>query len=131
MTEPTPKPQNSSVAAVFAVTAVVVAGALLFGAISSNRGPASPAAKPGSDAARKAALRETMKGSTVKDAYWSQDASFWISMIDDGTRRDGYAQSVCQIVRDAGVRDFVIVTAWDAVAMNRGEFRQLGKATCR
>lgn len=93
--------------------------------------PHASQAKPGSDYARQAAKREAMKGGTVKDAHWSTDGSFWITLIDDGTRRDGYAQAVCQIVRDAGVRGPVTVTAWEAFAMNRGDFKELGKARCR
>lgn len=78
-----------------------------------------------------AGLLQKIERSTVKDAHWSTDTSFWITLLDDGTRRDGYAQAVCEIVRNNGVSGFVTVTAWDAVAMNRGEFRELGKARCR
>lgn len=58
--------------------------------------------------------------------------SLWVSMFDDGPRRDGYAQYVCQILRDHGMpsNKLVVIRIWDATEMARENFKELGKHEC-
>ena len=58
--------------------------------------------------------------------------SFWVSMFDDGSRRDGYAQYVCQILRDHGMpsNKLIVIRIWDATEMARENFKELGKHEC-
>lgn len=40
---------------------------------------------------------------TAKDAVWTQKDIFKVGVIDDGSRRDGYAQYVCEVLYDEGL----------------------------
>lgn len=68
----------------------------------------------------------------VVDAMFSQRRSLWVSVKDDGGRRDGYADYICLTLSDAGMPagDSVLITIWDAAAMARDELKELGKARC-
>ena len=76
------------------------------------------------------AVIEANKG-TVMDAFSSQPLSFWVTMRDDGSRRDGFAEYVCLEISDYKPSgQSVVVTIWDGIAMSRGDFLEIGKAVC-
>jgi hypothetical protein len=55
----------------------------------------------------------------------------WVSMQDDGTSRDGFADYLCLILSEAGRPEDqgVTVRIWDASVM-RDELRQIGEGRC-
>jgi hypothetical protein len=69
----------------------------------------------------------------VVDAMFTQDISLWVSVPDDGSRRDGLAEFFCLLVHESGMEssDFVIIKVWDAAAMARGDMREIGKTECQ
>lgn len=72
---------------------------------------------------------------TVIEAIFPNDApnSFWASMRDDGSRRDGFAEYLCLILHQHGMPkgDLVVIRIWDADVMARGEMRELGRFDCK
>jgi hypothetical protein len=75
-------------------------------------------------------MREENK--TVLRAQWSQRGSLWVWMRDNGSRRDGYAATICLQLADAGMPagEIVFVRVLDADVATRGEWREIGNATC-
>lgn len=41
---------------------------------------------------------------TAKDAAWTARNTFKVGVINDGTRRDGYAEYICQVLYDYGFK---------------------------
>ncbi|WP_375590220.1 hypothetical protein ABWH89_05150 [Hoeflea alexandrii] len=82
---------------------------------------------------RDKALELAKEEPKVRDAIWSQNISFWISVDDDGSSRDGYASYMCFVLRDAGKPEgeFVSVRVWDHVSMATNSPKQLGQASCQ
>lgn len=70
--------------------------------------------------------------SVTVEAMFSQDVSFWVSVQDDGSSRDGLADYFCLLTYDAGrpEGESIIISIWDAAAMARGEMERLGRARC-
>ena len=72
--------------------------------------------------------------SKVVEVMFNQDSqrSLWVSMVDDGTRRDGYAESLCIDLFDAGmpVGGFTVIHIWDAGAMATGSMKEIGRYEC-
>ena len=70
-------------------------------------------------------------GAPFMDAFSSTSLSFWVTVRDDGSSRDGLAEYVCLLIGDV-VPDgqSVIVTIWDGIAMATNEMVRLGRATC-
>ena len=68
----------------------------------------------------------------VVDAMFTQDISLWVSMKDDGSRRDGYAEYVCLALYEAGMQngDFVVIKILDAAALTRDKMVELGRFEC-
>jgi hypothetical protein len=68
----------------------------------------------------------------VVDAMFSQRKSLWVSVRDDGSRRDSFADYICLTLSDAEMPtgESVIITIWDAAAMAREEMKELGKSSC-
>lgn len=46
------------------------------------------------------ALKEIQKEPKVKEALITEANVLYVSVIDDGTRRDGYAEYLCQVLKD-------------------------------
>lgn len=69
----------------------------------------------------------------VKDALWTSQSMFKVGVIDDGTRRDGYAEYVCQVIADYGLSgrgiSVKVVDIQKLVRMNK--WVDLGEARCR
>jgi len=59
--------------------------------------------------------------------------SLWISVRDDGSRRDGYAEYACLILiqSEMPMKKFTVIHIWDAAAMSRGEQKELGRYECQ
>jgi hypothetical protein len=70
---------------------------------------------------------------TAKDAIWTARDIFKVGVIDDGSRRDGYADYVCQILYDYGFEgEKVWVQVVDIVQLSRnGEWVKLGESRCK
>lgn len=70
----------------------------------------------------------------VVEAAFPGPVSFWASVQDDGSNRDGFANYLCLVLADAGMPEgaSAIVHVWDAASMpGDGEMRELGQADCR
>lgn len=65
----------------------------------------------------------------VKDATWMTTRNLYVGVLDDGTRRDGYAQYICEEAKSHGA---TMVKVVDIAKVKRtGKFEELGKAFCR
>lgn len=58
--------------------------------------------------------------------------SFWASMRDDGTRRDGFAEYLCLVLFDSGMPkgSFLVIHIWDAAETSAGVMREIGRSEC-
>jgi hypothetical protein len=69
----------------------------------------------------------------VKDAYWSNGSTLLVGVLDDGSRRDGYASYVCEVLYEEGLRGKAIfVKVIDILKIVKENSRVvLGEARCR
>lgn len=78
-----------------------------------------------------AALHEEPK---IVEVLFNQDSaqSLWISVQDDGTRRDGFAEYACVILHDSGmpIGGFTVIHIYDAKFMAAGEMNEIGRFDC-
>ncbi len=102
--------------------AIAAAAALAF---------ATPAA---ADAYRDAASEVLANDSAFFDAMWGQKGSLWLTVSDDGSRRDGLGEYACLVLSfdtDVDPRaERVMVTILDVAAMAHGEFDVLARVPC-
>jgi hypothetical protein len=72
-------------------------------------------------------------GPVAKDAIWTAKDIFKIGVIDDGSRRDGYAQYVCEILYDEGFKGHKVwIQVIDIVKLTQnGSWVKLGEAHCQ
>lgn len=76
------------------------------------------------------------KEKKVREAMFTAPFSFWATVRDNGTRRDGFAGYLCMLASDAGWQqgkqgqDFII-HVWDLAAMSQGKLKELGKFHCK
>ncbi len=68
----------------------------------------------------------------VKDAYWSTDTTLLVGVLDDKTRRDGYASYTCETLYSEGLKGRgVWVKVIDIVkVVNENSRVVLGEARC-
>ena len=67
----------------------------------------------------------------VKDATWASEDDLYVGVISDGTSRDGFAEYLCSVAADHGLRPDLVKIV-DLVALKRtGKFAELGKAYCQ
>lgn len=68
----------------------------------------------------------------VVEAMFPQPKSLWVSVRDDGSNRDGYADYMCLVLHDAGMPkgDFVVIRILDAASLARDEMKELGRSEC-
>lgn len=96
----------------------------LLAAVAAGAGAAGT---PEQEAWLKTLLKED--GKVIKDATWMNERSLYIGVIDDGTRRDGLAQAVCE---DAIKHGAELVKVVDVVIVARkGKFVELGRYWCK
>ncbi len=79
-----------------------------------------------------AALNEVLSESKVVDAAWGEGAPgavLYAGLKDDGTRRDGYAEYLCLVLADHGLRGGMVYVV-DYRNFSRGARQRLGHAQC-
>lgn len=80
---------------------------------------------------RDQAVEEILTEPKVVEAMFTQDLSLWVSVRDDGSSRDGFAEYLCLVLSDFRPPDEpVIISIWDAAAMARDEMKRLGRNEC-
>jgi hypothetical protein len=69
---------------------------------------------------------------TAIEAIWARDTIFKVGVIDDGTKRDGYAQSVCGALYEAGFKgERIMVSVIDIAKLKRDkEWIEIGRSLC-
>lgn len=69
---------------------------------------------------------------SVFDAAWTSARMFKVARYDTGTSQNGFAQYVCEVLKDYGVSAGNSVQVVDIVKLSRdGEWVTLGEAHCR
>lgn len=70
---------------------------------------------------------------TTKDALWTTSDIFKVGVIDDGSRRDGYADYVCSVLYDYGFKGKKVwVQVIDIVKLSRNDkWFKLGESRCQ
>lgn len=73
------------------------------------------------------------KEPTAKDALWTDKNIFKVGVINDGSLRNGYAESVCQVLYDEGFSGKrVYVQIVDIVKLqSTGAWEKIGEAQCQ
>lgn len=113
----------------FSMLAGLSAALVAFGTASAQ------VSQAGTDAWRQKALKTIRAEPKVVEAMFPNDArsSFWASVRDDGTRRDGYAEYLCLSLIESGMPkgSFIVIRIWDARAMAQSKMREIGKYDCK
>jgi len=60
----------------------------------------TPVEKPADNPGNKKALEEIKKEPKITEAFLNDANVLYVSVADDGTRRDGYAQYLCGILKE-------------------------------
>lgn len=78
-------------------------------------------------------LFQSNEEKTAKDAVWTARDVFKVGVINDGSRRDGYADYVCQVLYDYGFKGKKVwVQVIDIVKLTRGgDWVKLGESHCQ
>lgn len=78
-------------------------------------------------------LFQSNQEKTAKDAVWTARDIFKVGVINDGSRRDGYADYVCQVLYDYGFKGKKVwVQVIDVVKLTRnGDWVRLGESHCQ
>lgn len=78
-------------------------------------------------------LFKSSQEKTAKDAVWTAINIFKVGVINDGTRRNGYAQYVCSVLYDYEFKGKgVWVQIIDIAKLaNSGKWVKLGEARCK
>lgn len=84
------------------------------------------------EAWRDKAVKMIGEEKAVVEAMFPQDKSLWVSVQDNGSNRDGYADYMCLVLHDAGMQkgDFVVIRILDAASLARDEMKELGRSEC-
>lgn len=67
----------------------------------------------------------------VKDATWATDRNLYVGVIDDKTRRDGFAEYICSVAGDHGVTPELVKVIDIMKLVKTGKFVELGKTYCQ
>lgn len=70
------------------------------------------------------------KEKQVKDATWMTDTNLYVGMIDDGTKRDGFAQYLCMAAKEHGVQADLIKIVDIAKVVREKKFVEIGSTYC-
>lgn len=110
-------------------------GRILFSTLLAIGAGASSASAKDQSWREKAVAAIIADNSKIVEAMFPNDArnSFWVSMRDDGSRRDGFAEYLCLALHEQGMPkgDFVVIRIWDAGAMARNEMHEIGRFDCQ
>ena len=70
---------------------------------------------------------------SVKDAVWTSEKIFVVGRFRDGSRQDGFAMYVCEILYDYGFKgERVMVNVIDIVKLkNTGDWESIGSTVCK
>lgn len=69
---------------------------------------------------------------SVLDAVWTSSSMFKVGRYDTGSSQNGYAQYVCEVLREYGVSAGNSVQVIDIVKLSRdSKWVKLGEARCR
>ena len=63
-------------------------------------GDSTPVEKPQDNANNKSALEEIRKEKNISEAFLNDANVLYVSVADDGTKRDGYAMYICGILAE-------------------------------
>ena len=66
----------------------------------------------------------------VKDATWATDRNLYVGVIDDKTRRDGFAEYICSVAADHGVAPELVKVIDIVKLVHTGKFIELGISIC-
>lgn len=67
---------------------------------------------------------------TTKDSTWLAKRTFSVGVLDDGTKRDGYALYVCQVLSDMGIHDVRVIVIDISKLVTTDKWVKLGAASC-
>ena len=67
---------------------------------------------------------------TAKDAVWTSSTMFKVGVLDNGSPRDGYAQYVCEVLRERGIRGVDVQVIDIAKLVRTKKWVKLGQARC-
>lgn len=98
-------------------------------------GESAPAEKPQDNANNKAALEEIKKEQKITEAFINDANVLYVSVADDGTKRDGYAMYLCNVLAEHNATTKMVKvmktgSIGDANATNAYGV-QLGEASCK
>ena len=79
---------------------LIIAGVILFAIYLLNGSKESNLDETKSDQGNTNALNEIRKEAKIKEAFISEAGVLYVSVVDDGTNRDGYASYLCEILRE-------------------------------
>lgn len=81
---------------------------------------------------KNSAIDELKTEKSIVETLFTGSSSLWVSMVDDGSSRDGFAQYVCLILIEKGMPsgDLVVISIWDAAEMARGNQKRIGRHEC-
>lgn len=68
---------------------------------------------------------------TIKDAMFDTEKQLKVSVADDGSNRDGFAEYVCSAIDERFNSDGYMVTVYDADKIMQGEWERLGQHLCK
>lgn len=67
----------------------------------------------------------------VINAAWFSEGTLWIGVWDDGSRRDGYAQAMCEAISIGGWHGDAYIHVGDNRALQAGDLKEIGKYHCK
>lgn len=78
-------------------------------------------------------LFQSSEEKTAKDAVWTSKNIFKVGVFDNGSRRDGYASYVCQVLYEHGFKGRgVWVQVIDILKLTQhSKWVKLGEARCQ
>lgn len=66
----------------------------------------------------------------TKDSTWTDKRTFSVGVIDDGTKRDGYAEYVCQTLADMDIHEVRVRVIDIEKLVRTDKWINLGTAQC-
>lgn len=111
---------------------IVLGGLFVFLLCVQSFKNSQPSAKK-ENALHKTALTKALAEPKVKDAYINDANVLYAAVLDDGTRRDGYAMYLCGEVRNFGVDRVKVIKYGSSKDPNRDNAYGvlLGECDCR